>query len=372
MNARKHRIIASLLSAAALAFMAGCGKGGEGPGEGSPKAPAITLLNVSYDPTRELYADYNQIFEKRWFEETGQRVTVQQSHGGAGKQARAVIDGLKADVVTLALAYDIDEIAERTGKLPTNWQQRLPNNSCPYPSTIVFVVRKGNPKGIRDWGDLVKEGVQVITPNRRPAAARAGTTWPPGLGPAGNTAATRRSSATTSPGSSASATCSTPARAARPPPSSSAASATSSCPGKNRGFPRAAGVRQWGLRNRGALAEHPGRAAGGRGRGQRCGPPAHAEAAMAYLRGLYEPEAQAPDREALLPAHPPAGRDAADMARFQPCTSSASTRLRGWQAAQHKHFADGGVFDQILPEVGPARQPRADERPGESPPPYDE
>jgi sulfate transport system substrate-binding protein len=128
-------------------------------------AEDVTLLNVSYDPTRELYADFNQAFAKHWKEKTGQTVTIQQSHGGAGKQARAVIDGLEADVVTLALAYDIDAIAEKAGLFPKDWQARLPNNSSPYTSTIVFLVRKGNPKGIKDWDDLVKEGVSVITPN---------------------------------------------------------------------------------------------------------------------------------------------------------------------------------------------------------------
>ena len=125
----------------------------------------VTLLNVSYDPTRELYADFNVEFARSWKARTGQDVTVQQSHGGSGKQARAVIDGLEADVVTLALAYDIDAIAENGGLLDAAWQKRLPQNSSPYTSTIVFLVRKGNPKGIKDWGDLVKPGIQVITPN---------------------------------------------------------------------------------------------------------------------------------------------------------------------------------------------------------------
>ncbi len=125
----------------------------------------VTLLNVSYDPTRELYADFNAEFARSWKARTGQSVTVQQSHGGSGKQARAVIDGLEADVVTLALAYDIDAIAENGGLLDAAWQKRLPQNSSPYTSTIVFLVRKGNPKGIKDWGDLVKPGIQVITPN---------------------------------------------------------------------------------------------------------------------------------------------------------------------------------------------------------------
>ena len=125
----------------------------------------LTLLNVSYDPTRELYKAINAAFANYWKNKTGQTLTLNQSHGGSGKQARAVIDGLDADVVTLALAYDIDEIAARAKLLPANWQSRLPNNSAPYTSTIVFLVRKGNPWKIRDWGDLVKPGIGVITPN---------------------------------------------------------------------------------------------------------------------------------------------------------------------------------------------------------------
>jgi sulfate/thiosulfate-binding protein len=125
----------------------------------------VTLLNVSYDPTRELYDDYNKAFAKHWEAKTGKKVSVRQSHGGSGKQARTVIDGLQADVVTLALAGDIDALATQGKLLPANWQGRLPHNSAPYTSTIVFLVRKGNPKGIKDWGDLVKPGVSVITPN---------------------------------------------------------------------------------------------------------------------------------------------------------------------------------------------------------------
>ena len=124
-----------------------------------------TLLNVSYDPTRELYQDFNAAFAKYWKAKTGEAVSIKVSHGGSGKQARAVIDGLEADVVTLALAYDIDAIAENAKLLPADWQKRLPHNASPYTSTIVFLVRKGNPKGIKDWGDLVKPGTVVITPN---------------------------------------------------------------------------------------------------------------------------------------------------------------------------------------------------------------
>lgn len=128
-------------------------------------AKEVEILNVSYDPTREFYEEYNKQFAQEWKKKTGDDVKIRQSHGGSGKQARGVIDGLKADVVTLALAYDIDAIADKGKLLPLDWQKRLPNNSSPYTSTIVFLVKKGNPKNIRDWNDLVKPGVSVITPN---------------------------------------------------------------------------------------------------------------------------------------------------------------------------------------------------------------
>ena len=147
-----RRLLIALAAAAAGFALAG------------PVAAQQKLLNVSYDPTRELYHDINQAFAKHWKAKTGKDITIQQSHGGSGRQARSVIDGLEADVVTLALAYDIDAIAAR-GLLAKDWLKRLPNNSAPYTSTIVFLVRKGNPKNIKDWGDLVKPGIQVITPN---------------------------------------------------------------------------------------------------------------------------------------------------------------------------------------------------------------
>lgn len=148
----RHAAIAGLLLLAALAAPSG------------PGAKELTLLNVSYDPTRELYEDFNASFQRFWQDSTGQAVEVRQSHGGSGKQARSVIDGLEADVVTLALAYDIDAIAT-SGLIASDWQSRLPGNSCPYTSTIVLLVRAGNPKQIRDWNDLGREGVEVITPN---------------------------------------------------------------------------------------------------------------------------------------------------------------------------------------------------------------
>lgn len=156
----RRKIIGILVLAIALG-VTGCGKSSETAGDGKKE---VSLLNVSYDPTRELYAEYNEAFSKYYEEKTGTKVTVEASHGGSGKQARAVIEGLEADVVTLALAYDIDEIAD-SGLLEEDWESKFEDNSAPYTSTIVFLVRKGNPKGIKDWDDLVKDGVSVITPN---------------------------------------------------------------------------------------------------------------------------------------------------------------------------------------------------------------
>lgn len=153
----------ALLTVATVASLGCLGCSSSSSSSGNSKE--VTLLNVSYDPTRELYSDFNAEFAKHWTAESGEKVTIEQSHGGSGKQARAVIDGLGADVVTLALAYDIDAIADKSQLLATDWQKRLPGNSAPYTSTIVFLVRKGNPKGIKNWDDLVKDGVEIITPN---------------------------------------------------------------------------------------------------------------------------------------------------------------------------------------------------------------
>jgi sulfate/thiosulfate transport system substrate-binding protein len=153
----RSKLLSMLTGVWLTVLLAACGR--------APDVRHIQLLNVSYDPTRELYQEYNAAFAGYWQAKTGQRIVIQQSHGGSGKQARSVIDGLRADVVTLALAYDIDMIAERGENLPLDWQQRLPHNSSPYTSTIVFLVRHGNPKGIKDWDDLVRPGISVITPN---------------------------------------------------------------------------------------------------------------------------------------------------------------------------------------------------------------
>jgi len=155
------KILASVV--VLLAILAG----GAAPGQ----AKDITILNVSYDPTREFYIEFNAAFAKHWKQETGDNVRVQQSHGGSGKQARAVIDGLQADVVTLALAYDVDALAEKAKLIPADWQKRLSHNSAPYTSTIVFLVRKGNPKGIKDWDDLIKPRVSIIPANPKTSGA---------------------------------------------------------------------------------------------------------------------------------------------------------------------------------------------------------
>src|SRR6202167_95544 len=160
----KKPLTLAALAAAAFALV-GCGARQSTGAPVAADAAQVTILNVSYDPTRELYVDYNAAFAKYWLAKSGQKVTINQSHGGSSKQARSVIDGLAADVVTLGLAGDVDGIATQGKLLPLNWQSRLPNNSAPYTSTIVFLVRKGNPKNIRDWPDLVRPGVAVITPN---------------------------------------------------------------------------------------------------------------------------------------------------------------------------------------------------------------
>jgi sulfate transport system substrate-binding protein len=165
--------IRGLLALSLLALVAGCSTSStpsEGAGQ-SKSTKQVKLLNVSYDPTREFYNDFNRNFALYWETKTGEKVTIEQSHGGSGKQARAVIDGLEADVVTLALAYDIDAIVDNAQLLDADWQKEFEHNSSPYTSTIVFLVRKGNPKNIKDWSDLTKEGVEVITPNPKTSGA---------------------------------------------------------------------------------------------------------------------------------------------------------------------------------------------------------
>ena len=340
-----------LLGAAALitsvALLGGC-SGGE-PGDGT----AVEILNVSYDPTRELYAAINPKFAARWKAETGQTLTVNMSHGGSGKQARAVIDGLDADVVTLALAYDIDEIAARAAdKLPADWQSRLPHNSAPYTSTIVFLVRKGNPKGIGDWGDLVKPGVAVITPNPKTSG---GARW--------NFLAAWAYAKARNGGSDAAARGFVKKLYANVPVLDSGARGATTTfvergigdvllAWENEAFlaqkELGAGTFDIVVPSISILAEPPVAVVAGNARRH-----GTEKAAQAYLEYLYTPEAQEiiarnhyrPVDEAV------AARYASTFPKVNLVTIDGA--FGGWKAAQAKFFADGGIFDQIF--AGPKR-----------------
>ena len=305
-----------------------------------------TLLNVSYDPTRELYQDFNPEFARHWKAQTGETVTIRQSHGGAGKQARAVIDGLEADVVTLALAYDIDAIAEKTGKIPSNWQIRLAHNSSPYTSTIVFLVRKGNPKGIKDWGDLVKPGVEVITPNPKTSG---GARW--------NYLAAW-GYALKQPGGSEQSAQDFVTRLLKNVPvlDSGARGATNTFVQRGIGDVLLAWENEafLSINELGAdkfeiivpsisiRAEPPVTVVDGvaKKRGTE-------KVAQAYLEYLYSPVGQKLAARHYYRPVTPEHADPADVARFPKVELITIEDLGGWQAAQTKHFADGGVFDQV-------------------------
>ena len=304
-----------------------------------------TLLNVSYDPTRELYQDVNQAFAQAWKSKAGETVRINQSHGGSGKQARSVIDGLEADVVTLALAYDIDAIAEKAGLLSRDWQSRLPDNSTPFTSTIVFLVRKGNPKHIRDWDDLVQPDVQIITPNPKTSGGARWNylaAWGHALAVYGNDEAKAKDFI---------------ARLFRNVPvlDSGARGATTTFVQRGMGDVLLAweneailAVEELGkdqfelvVPSRSILAEPPvavvDRVA------DRHGTRAVAEA---YLRFLYSPEGQE-----IGARHHYRPRDAAVAARhgrdFPEVKLFSVEQLGGWQKLQQTHFNDGGLFDQI-------------------------
>ncbi len=324
---------------AGAGLVAACGQGEGGSGGG------VTLLNVSYDPTRELYKDINPAFAADWKSRSGKDVTINQSHGGSGKQARSVIDGLPADVVTLALAGDIDELAVRAKLLPADWQSRLPHNSTPYASTIVFLVRKGNPKGLRDWGDLTRPGVQVITPNPKTSGGArwnylAAWAW-----------------ALKQPGGSPQA-AETYVRAlytAVPVLDTGARGSTTTFAQRGIGDVLLAWENEAYLTleefgdgfeivypSLSVLAEPPVAVVDKvvDRRGTR-------EVAEAYLQFLYTPAAQA-----LIGKHHFRPRDEAAAARFAakfralPLVTVNDT-FGGWTRAQAEHFADGGVFDRI-------------------------
>ena len=305
-----------------------------------------TLLNVSYDPTRELYQDFNPEFARHWKAQTGETVTIRQSHGGAGKQARAVIDGLEADVVTLALAYDIDAIAETTGKIPNDWQTRLAHSSSPYTSTIVFLVRKDNPKAIKDWGDLVKPGVEVITPNPKTSG---GARW--------NYLAAW-GYALKQPGGSEQSAQDFVTRLLKNVPvlDSGARGATNTFVQRGIGDVLLAWENEafLSINELGAdkfeiivpsisiRAEPPVTVVDGvaKKRGTE-------KVAQAYLEYLYSPVGQKLAARHYYRPVTPEHADPADVARFPKVELITIEDLGGWQAAQKKHFADGGVFDQV-------------------------
>lgn len=310
-------------------------------------AAEVTLLNVSYDPTREFYAEFNAAFAKKWKAETGDTVKVNQSHGGSGKQARSAIDGLQADVVTLALAYDIDAIAERAKLLPDDWQSRLADNSAPYTSTIVFLVRKGNPKQVKDWNDLVKPGVQVVTPNPKTSG---GARW--------NYLAAWGYALRANGGDEAKAREFVGALFKNVPVlDSGARGATNTFVQRGLGdvllaweneavlaiqeFGRSAGL-EIVVPSVSILAEPPVAVVDKivDRRGTR-------KVAEAYLLHLYSPEGQD-----LAARHHYRPRDAAVVAKYKkdfPDVSLFDIGLfGGWKQAQGKHFADGGMFDQIV------------------------
>ncbi len=310
-------------------------------------AKEYTLLNVSYDPTRELYKEYNAAFAAYWKEKTGDSVTVRQSHGGAGKQARAVIDGLEADVVTLALAYDIDAIAEKTGHFGKDWQSRLPHNSAPYTSTIVFLVRKGNPKGIKDWGDIIKPGVSVITPNPKTSG---GARW--------NFLAAWGYALKQSGGSEAAARDFVTALYKNVPILDSGARGSTTTFVKrgigdvflsweNEAF---LAINELGpdqfeivVPSVSILAEPPvtlvDKVAAKHGT---------TDVAKAYLEYLFSPVGQKLAARHYYRPVTPEHADPADIARFPKVNLFTVDKVfGGWQQAQKTHFADGGTFDQI-------------------------
>ncbi len=329
---------AVLIALAALAL-------GAGGYAGAASQPSITILNVSYDPTRELYDDYNAVFAKYWKAKTGQTVTVEQSNGGSGKQARAVIDGLPADVVTLGLAYDIDAIAQKTGLIPRNWQSRLPQNSTPYTSTIVLLVREGNPKHIRNWSDLVRPGVSVITPNPKTSG---GARW--------NFLAAWAYALSQPGGSDASAKAFvTKLYKNVPVLDSGARGATTTFVERGIGDVLIA----W--ENDALLAVNQL----GRGRFEIVRPSLSvlAEPPVALVDGVVDKKGTRRVADAYLRyLYSPAGQEIIARHYFRPRLASVTKRYSqqfpamklvtierfgGWDKAQREYFADGGVFDQI-------------------------
>ncbi|WP_373504415.1 sulfate ABC transporter substrate-binding protein [Aestuariivirga sp.] len=331
----RRRLIAG---AAAIAVMAG--------GATTALADKV-LLNVSYDPTREFYKEFNEAFAADWKAKTGEAIIINQSHGGSGKQARAVIDGLDADVVTLALAGDIDQIAAKTDKLPKDWATKLPHNSAPYTSTIVFIVKKGNPNGIKDWGDLVKEGVQVITPNPKTSG---GARWNylaawayAGKQLSGDEGKIKQwigDLYRNVPVLDTGARGSTTTFAQR-------GIGDVLISWENEAF---LVLKEFGADNYeivvpslSILAEPPVALIEGNAKAK-----GNEQAARAYLEFLYSPTGQKLAARHFFRPTDPSAADPADIARFPKLELvSIDKDFGGWADAQKKHFADGGIFDEI-------------------------
>jgi sulfate transport system substrate-binding protein len=315
-------------------------------GSGAAQAQeSVEILNVSYDPTREFYREYNELFNEWWTAQGNAPVTIQQSHGGAGAQARAVIDGLEATVVTLALSADIDQISERTGKLPADWQSRLPHNSSPYTSTIVFLVRDGNPKGIKDWDDLVKDGVAVITPNPKTSG---GARWnflaawayaeKNGLDPKDFVGKLYKNVPVLDTGARGSTTTFT-----------QRGIGDVLLAWENEAFLALASLGDDAfdivVPSVSILAEPPVTLVDGNIKSD-----AQRKAAEAYLERLYTPEAQALALKHFYRAWDTSAAAPEDAARFPDLDLVNITDFGGWPKVQPEYFGEGGVFDQIYAE----------------------
>ena len=330
-------IRAALLGSAAVLVLAGTA------------SAQVELLNVSYDPTREFYRDYNALFGEWWTAQGNEPVTVNQSHGGSGGQARAVIDGLEASVLTLALAADITEVAERTGKVPADWRAALPHNASPYTSTIVFLVREGNPKGIADWDDLTAEGVEVITPNPKTSGGArwnfmAGWAW--AMDAYGGDEAKAAAYMTELLGHV-------------PVLDTGARGATTTFTQRGIGDVLLAWENEAFLALREAgedgfdivvpsismLAEPPVALVEGNLEDD-----ARRAAAQAYLEHLYSPEAQALALRHFYRAWDDSAADPADIARFPEVERVSIDEFGGWEVVQPRFFGAGGLFDQIYEE----------------------
>ncbi len=307
----------------------------------APQASAETLLNVSYDPTREFYRDYNAWFSDWWVKQGNPAPQIETSHGGSGAQARAVIDGLAAQVVTLALASDIDQIANKTTLLPKDWQSRLPHNSAPYTSTIVFLVREGNPKGIKDWGDLLKDDVQVITPNPKTSGgarwnylAAWGYAQTNGLDPKQFVADLYKHVPVLDTGARGSTTT-----------FAQRGIGDVLLAWENEAY---LAVNELGedkfdivVPSVSVLAEPPVALVDGNLTD------ANRPLATAYLEQLYSPEAQALAFKHYFRAWDTSAADPADVARFPEVKRLSIADFGGWAKVQPEHFGDGGIFDQI-------------------------